>query len=68
MYKERIVNVETGEEILQDYNAEQLAELEKAQAEAAQKQAEAESKEAERQAVLTKLGLTADEAKLIFGL
>ena len=67
MYKERIVNVETGEEILQDYNAEQLAELEKAQAEAAQRQAQAESKEAARSAVLTKLGLTAEEAQALLG-
>jgi N-acetylmuramic acid 6-phosphate (MurNAc-6-P) etherase len=67
MYKERIVNIETGEEILQDYNAQQLAELEATQAEAAQKQAEAESKQAARSAVLTKLGLTAEEAQALFG-
>lgn len=67
MYKEKIVNVQTGEETWRDYTPKEVAELEAAQAEAAQKQAEAEAKEAARQAVLTKLGLTAEEAQALLG-
>lgn len=61
----KIVNVETGEEIIRDANAEELAQIEsnKAQAEAAQ--AEAEAKATERQAILDRLGLTAQEAALL---
>ena len=65
MYKEKIVNVATGEETWRDYTADEVAAVEAAQAQAAQRQAEAEAKEAARNAVLTKLGLTADEAKLL---
>lgn len=65
MYKEKIVNVATGEETWRDYTDAEIAEVEKAQAEAAQRKAEAQAKEAARLAVLTKLGLTADEAKLL---
>lgn len=64
-YKEKIVNAETGEEILRDYSPKQIAEAEAAETEALRKQAEAEAKEAARSAVLTKLGLTAEEAKLL---
>jgi hypothetical protein len=67
MYKEKIVNAITGEETWRDYNAEEIAQVEIAQAEAAQKQVEAEAKEAARSAVLTKLGLTAEEAQALLG-
>ena len=67
MYKEKIVNVETNEETWRDYSPDEIASVEQAQAEAAQKQAEAESKEAARQAVLTKLGLSAEEAQALLG-
>jgi hypothetical protein len=67
MYKEKIVNVATGEETWRDYTADEVAAVEAAQAEAAQRQAEAEVKQAARQAVLTKLGLTAEEAQALLG-
>ena len=67
MYKEKIVNVQTGEETWRDYTAEEIAELEAAQAETAERLVEAEAKEAARQAVLTKLGLTAEEAQALLG-
>ena len=60
-YKEKIVNAETGEEIMRDYSPEQIAEVEAAEAEALRKRAEAEAKEAARQAVLVKLGLSAED-------
>ena len=67
MYKEKIVNVATGEETWRDYTADEIAAVEAAQAVVAQRQAEAEAKEAARQAVLTKLGLTAEEAQVLLG-
>ena len=60
-----IVNVETGEVITRDANAEELAQL------AADKVAGDAIKEAvakaatDKEALLVKLGITADEAKLL---
>jgi 4'-phosphopantetheinyl transferase EntD len=66
-----IHNVLTGETITRDFNAAELAQLELDQVEAkaqAETQAEAlTAKQAARQAVLDKLGLTADEASALFG-
>lgn len=62
-----IHNVETGEIIERQMNTEELAqwEADKAKAEAhAQAQEEAA---AQRQALLDKLGITEDEAKLLLG-
>lgn len=67
MYKEKIVNVQTGEETWRDYTPAEIAQIEAAQAEIAKKQAETETKEAARQAVLTKLGLTPEEAQDLLG-
>lgn len=61
------VNCETGEEIIRDANADELAQMKLDAANAAARKAEAEAKEAERQAILDRIGLTADEAKLIIG-
>ena len=57
----------TGQTITRDYNAAELAQtkLDKTEAET---QAETKlAKQAARQAVLDKLGLTADEAAALFG-
>ena len=65
----RIVNCETGEVIEREETAEELAkykieeEAELARIEA--EKAEAEAKAAEKQALLDRLGITADEAKLL---
>ena len=67
MYKEKIVNALTGEETWRDYSAAEIAEVEKAQAEADLEKGNAELKEVARQAVLTKLGLTAEEAQALLG-
>ena len=67
MYKEKIINVATGKETWRDYTDAEVAEVEAAQAEGAEKQAQAEAKEAARFAVLTKLGLTAEEAQALLG-
>jgi hypothetical protein len=63
----KIVNCETGEEIVRDATAEEIAQMEKDAADfAADKIAKIE-KEAARQAILDRIGLTADEAKLLLG-
>jgi hypothetical protein len=61
------VNCETGEEIVRDATAEEIAQIKLDADNAAAKKAEAEAKEVARQAILDRLGLTADEAKLILG-
>lgn len=63
----KIFNAETGEEIIRDANAEELAQMEIDAANVAKEQAEAEAKAAAKQAILDRLGLTADEAKLLLG-
>lgn len=65
MYKEKIINVETGEETWRDYTPAEIAEVEKAQTEAAAKAAEQAAKDSARKAIFDKLGLTEEEAKLL---
>ena len=61
------VNCTTGERIVRDATAEEIVQMELDAANAAAAKAEAEAKEAARQAILDRLGLTADEAKLLLG-
>ena len=63
----KIVNAETGEEIVRDANAEELAQIEIDAANAATRKAEAEAKATARAALLDKLGITAEEAQLLLG-
>jgi hypothetical protein len=63
----KIVNVETGEEIVRDATPEEIAQMELDRIEGAARKAEAEAKAAEKQALLDRLGITADEAKLLLG-
>ena len=67
MYREKIVNVETGEETWRDYTDAEIAEIEAAQAEGLARAEAAAKREAARFAVLTKLGLTAEEAQALLG-
>jgi phosphopantetheinyl transferase (holo-ACP synthase) len=67
MNNKLIVNVETGEVIERKMNAKELAQWEADKAAAEAQAAEAAAKEAARQALLDKLGITADEAKLLLG-
>jgi hypothetical protein len=60
-------NLETGEIIEREMNAEELAQHKKDQVAQANAKAEAEAKTAQRQEILDKLGLTADEAQLLLG-
>ena len=63
----RIINVETGEEIVRDATAEEIAQMEidVVNAKATEEAIKAEA--IKRQAILDRLGLTADEAKLLLG-
>jgi hypothetical protein len=63
----KIVNCETGEEIVRDATAEEIAQLDTTQASIkAQRDAEAQ-KAAERLAIAERLGLSADELKTLLG-
>ena len=64
----KIVNAETGEEIIRDMNAEELAqwEIDKAKsAERQAKEAQAEAAKEAAQAKLAALGLTTDDLKAL---
>ena len=63
----KIVNTETGEEIVRDATAEEITQMELDAENAKEKKAETEAKKAARQAILDRLGLTADEAKILLG-
>ena len=63
----KIVNVETGEEVVRDATTQEIAQI-KLDANATEaRKAEAEAKASARQAILNRLGLTAEEAALILG-
>lgn len=62
----KIVNCETGEEITRDATAEEITQIELDFSNAEARKAEAESKSLQRQAILDRLGLTSEEAALLF--
>lgn len=64
-YIERIVNTETNQVTEQPYTKEQLAEVDAAQKKLKGMQAAEATKAAEKAALLAKLGITDDEAKLL---
>ena len=61
----KIVNIQTGEEIIRDANVDEIAQMELDAANAAAKKAEADAKETAKAALLTQLGITAEQAKLL---
>jgi hypothetical protein len=63
----RIHDLATDEVIDREMNDAEFAEYQKDKTAQAIIQAEAEARETQRQAILERLGLTADEAKLILG-
>ena len=67
MTKIKIHNIETGEVIEREMNAEELVQYEADQAAQAAAQAEAEAKATAKAALLDKLGITAEEAQLLLG-
>jgi hypothetical protein len=62
-----IVNCETGEETLRELTKAEKDQQKVDEAIIAAEKVEAEAKQVARQAILDRLGLTADEAKLLFG-
>jgi hypothetical protein len=64
---EKEFNIVTGEETIteRDLTAQEIAEREVAQAELSELQAEAEAKATQKAALLDRLGITEDEAKLL---
>jgi hypothetical protein len=65
--KKLIIDVNTNEETIVDYTEKELAQVAKEAKFIAAKEAEAEAKATARQVILDRLGLTADEAKLLLG-
>ena len=61
------INGITGEIVVRDMNADELAQLELDKVSAKARADKQTAKDAARQAVLDKLGLTADEAQTLFG-
>jgi hypothetical protein len=63
----KIVNAQTGEEIIRDMNEAELAQLEIDKAAAQVKAVEITAKATAKQALLDKLGITQEEAALLLG-
>lgn len=63
----KIVNCETGEEIVRDANAEEIAQIELDAVNNAAQKTEAEAKAVAKAAILDRIGLTADELQTILG-
>jgi hypothetical protein len=61
----KIVNCETGEEIVRDATADEIAQMEIDAANAEARKAEAKAKETAKAALLTQLGITEEQAKLL---
>ncbi len=66
---EKIFDIQTGEEtvIEREENAAEIKSRETLQSAAVARQADAQAKATARQAVLDRLGLTAEEAQLLLG-
>jgi len=68
MYKEKVINIETGEETWRNYTDAEIAEVVEAQAKAAamaKKWAQAEAAKTAATAKLAALGLTTDDLKAL---
>ncbi len=63
----RIHDLETNEIIDREMNDAEFAQYEVEQVAEATRQAEAEAKAAQRQALLTRLGITEEEARILLG-
>jgi hypothetical protein len=63
----KFVNCETGEETIRDATAEEIAQMELDATYAKARKAEAKAIETAKAALLTRLGITAEEAQLLLG-
>ena len=63
----KIHNVETGEVIEREMTAEELAQLEADKVSSAERKAAQAAIDSAREAILARLGITAEEAQLLLG-
>ena len=63
----KIVNCDTGEEIVRDATADEIAQKELDKVNSATMEAEIKAKTIAKAAILDRIGLTADELKTILG-
>ena len=63
----KVVNTETGEEIVRDATPVEITQIELDIASAEARKAEVEAKATQRQALLTRLGITEEEARILLG-
>jgi hypothetical protein len=66
LYKEKVVDIASGEESWRDYSKEEIAEVEDAIAEIDANAEALKAKELAKTELLQKLGITDDEARLLF--
>jgi antitoxin component HigA of HigAB toxin-antitoxin module len=62
-----IINVETGEKVTRDATTAEIAQIKLDADQSKAEKAEAQAKVAAKQAILDRIGLTADELKTILG-
>ena len=65
MLNEKIVNIQTGEETIRNYTKEEIAEAEAEIAKTKERLELAVKAQADKAALLDKLGISAEEAKLL---
>jgi phosphopantetheine adenylyltransferase len=65
VYKEKIVDAITGDEIFRDYSKNEIAEVEANLVEMKEREEEIAGKLTQRKAILERLGITEEEAKLL---
>jgi hypothetical protein len=63
----QIIDCETGKEVIREMNAEELKQYKIDQADSVARKAKIEAEANMKAALLAKLGITADEAKLLLG-
>lgn len=67
MYRAKTIDITTGEETWRDLTPDEIKEMELEQAKAQQFIAEQAAKAEQRAALLERLGITEEEAKLLLG-
>jgi hypothetical protein len=65
MLNEKIIDLQTGEEVIRPYTKAEIAEVEAENAKAEEKLIEKAAKAIARQALLERLGITEEESKLL---
>jgi hypothetical protein len=66
MYIEKIVNIQTGEETIREFTAQEIAEREASDIELAKARKFQEDQALKRAEIIARLGLTEEEAAILF--